>query len=77
MSPTVPQYFPGEQGKQLLAENSAENGENVPIGHGKGLEDPAGQKKPGGQVMGKIKPQPGQYSPCGQIEQFEFPTTML
>jgi hypothetical protein len=56
----VPQYIPGEQVKQLLEEDIEIDGEKVPIGHGEGLDDPAGQKNPGGQDMGKIKPQPGQ-----------------
>lgn len=56
----MPQYIPGEQVKQLLEEEIEIDGEKVPIGHGEGLDDPTGQKNPGGQDMGKIKPQPGQ-----------------
>jgi hypothetical protein len=60
MSPTLPQYMPGEQDKQLLEDEIEIDGEKVPIGHGEGLDDPTGQKNPGGQDKGKIKPQPGQ-----------------
>jgi len=69
--------MPGEQGKQLLDDESDMKGENVPMGHGVGLEAPAGQKNPGGQDMGKINPEPGQYCPWGHVEQLTFPTTIL
>ena len=73
----MPQNIPGEQGKQLLEDESDMKGEKVPTGQGEGLEVPTGQKKPVGQVMGKIKPEPGQYCPWGHIEQLTLPTTIL
>lgn len=72
----MPQYIPGEQDKQLLEDASDMYGEKDPMGQGKGLEAPAGQKNPGGHDTGKIEPQPGQYCPGGHSVQFTLPTTM-